>query len=297
MTGKTFGNLLPVLVFGSLCFVWGSTWLAIKVGLGSLPPLTFAGIRFVIASCLLAGYVVAKRIEMPRDTSTWRVMIFLSLTQIAVPYALTFWGEQYMTAGLTSILFATLPFFVVIFAHFMIPGERLTSRKVLALLICFIGVTIIFYKELMFSLTSLSGGIAVIVSAGCAGCANVVGKKYSESINSAVNLVVQMGVGSILLIAAGLALERGTQMSFGYVSVFAILYLAVVGSVFGFVALYWLFAHMEVTRTSLFTFITPIVAVVLGWVILGESIDLNVAVGGCLILVGVALVNLTPKTA
>jgi len=271
--------------------------LAIKVGLGSLPPLTFAGIRFVIASCLLAGYVVVKRIEMPRDSSTWRVMIFLSLTQIAVPYALTFWGEQYMTAGLTSLLFATLPFFVVIFAHFMIPGERLTSRKVLALLICFIGVTIIFYKELMFSLTSLSGGIAVIVSAGCAGCANVVGKKYSESINSAVNLVVQMGVGSILLIAAGLALERGTQMSFGYVSVFAILYLAVVGSVFGFVALYWLFAHMEVTRTSLFTFITPIVAVVLGWVILGESIDLNVAVGGCLILVGVVLVNLTPKTA
>jgi len=296
MRNRTFGGLLPGLVFGALCFIWGSTWLAIKVGLGSLPPLTFAGIRFVIASCLLAGYVIAKRIEVPRDAGTWRVMIFLSLTQIAVPYALTFWGEQYMTAGLTSILFATLPFFVVVFAHFMIPGERLTARKVLALFVCFIGVAIIFSKELMLSLASLSGGIAVIVSAGCAGCANVVGKKYSESINSAVNLVVQMGVGAILLIAAGLVLERGIQLNFDYASVFAILYLAVIGSAFAFVALYWLFTHMEVTRTSLFTFITPIVAVLLGWLLLGETIDLNVALGGCLILVGVVLVNQAPKT-
>jgi len=296
MRNRTFGGFLPGLVFGALCFIWGSTWLAIKVGLGSLPPLTFAGIRFVIASCLLAGYVIAKRIEVPRDAGTWRVMIFLSLTQIAVPYALTFWGEQYMTAGLTSILFATLPFFVVVFAHFMIPGERLTARKVLALLVCFIGVAIIFSKELMLSLASLSGGIAVIVSAGCAGCANVVGKKYSESINSAVNLVVQMGVGAILLIVAGLVLERGIQLNFDYASVFAILYLAVIGSAFAFVALYWLFTHMEVTRTSLFTFITPIVAVLLGWLLLGETIDLNVALGGCLILVGVVLVNQAPKT-
>ena len=296
MRNRPFAELLPGLVFGSLCFVWGSTWLAIKVGLGSLPPITFAGIRFVIASCLLASYMVAKRIEVPKDAGTWRVMLFLSLTQIAVPYALTFWGEQYMTAGLTSLLFATLPFFVVVFAHFMIPGEQLTPRKVLALLVCFVGVTIIFSKELMFSLSSLFGGIAVIVSAGCAGCANVVGKKYSSLINSTVNLVVQMGVGAILLIATGLVLEHGIQMNFNSTSVFAILYLAIVGSAFGFVALYWLFGRMEVTRTSLFTFITPIVAVLLGWLMLGESIDLNVALGGCLILIGVVLVNQAPRT-
>ena len=296
MGNRPFSGFLPGLVFSSLCFIWGSTWLAIKVGLGSLPPITFAGIRFAIAACLLASYVAVKRIEIPKDGGTWRVMLFLSLTQIAVPYALTFWGEQYMTAGLTSLLFATLPFFVVVFAHFMIPDEHLTPRKVLALLVCFVGVTIIFSKELMFSLNSLWGGIAVIVSAGCAGCANVVGKKYSSFINSTVNLAVQMGVGAFLLVAAGLVVEHGIQMSFNIISVFAILYLAVIGSVFAFAALYWLFRHMEVTRTSLFTFITPIVAVLLGWLMLGESIDLNVALGGCLILIGVVLVNQAQRT-
>ena len=129
MGNRTNGGLLPGLVFTFLCFVWGSTWLAIKVGLGSLPPITFAGIRFVIASCLLASYAIARRTEFPRDANSWRVMLFLSLSQIAVPYALAFWGEQYMTAGLTSLLFATLPFFVVVFAHFMIPGEECEDQS------------------------------------------------------------------------------------------------------------------------------------------------------------------------
>jgi drug/metabolite transporter (DMT)-like permease len=296
MTNQAFGSLLPGLVFGGLCFVWGSTWLAIKVGLGFLPPITFAGIRFVIASGLLASYAIARKIEFPRDANSWRVMLFLSLSQIAVPYALTFWGEQYMTAGLTSLLFATLPFFVAVFAHLMIPGERVTARKVLAMLLCFIGVAIIFSRELMFTPNSFWGGIAVIVSAGTAGCANVVGKKYSESINSTVNVVVQMGVGAILLVAAALLLEHGISLSFDPTSVFAILYLAVIGSTFAFAALYWLYTRMEVTRISLFTFITPIVAVLLGWLILGEKVDLNVAIGGSLILVGVVLLNRAAKT-
>lgn len=297
MGNRTNGGLLPGLVFTFLCFVWGSTWLAIKVGLGSLPPITFAGIRFVIASSLLASYAIAKRVEFPKDASSWRVMLFLSLSQIAVPYALAFWGEQYMTAGLTSLLFATLPFFVAVFAHFMIPGERVTARKMSAMLLCFIGVAVIFSRELMFTVNSFWGGIAVVASAGIAGCANVVGKKYSESINSTVNVVVQMGVGSILLVAAGLLLEHGVPLSFDYTSVFAIVYLAVLGSTFAFVALYWLFTRMEVTRISLFTFITPIVAVLLGWLILGESVDISVAAGGSLILVGVVLLSRVPATS
>jgi drug/metabolite transporter (DMT)-like permease len=296
MTASKYGGLLPNLVFGSLCFVWGSTWLAIKVGLGSLPPLTFAGLRFIAAFGLLLALALARRIEFPRDGESWRVMLFLGLTQIAFPYAFTFWGEQYMTAGLTALLFATGPFFVVVFAHFIIPGERVTAWKLIGMLVSFIGVTIIFSQELMLSANSFWGGVAVIASSGSAACANVVGKKYSLSINSTANVVVQMGIGALLLTAAGVALERGAPMNFGQTSVFAVLYLAVVGSAFGFIALYWLFTRMEVTKTSLFAFITPIVAVLLGWVLLGERVDPNVAVGGSLILVGVVLVNRAPKT-
>jgi len=295
MRNYSLGELLPALVFGSLCFVWGSTWLAIKVGLGSLPPLLFAGIRFMIAWGLLLAYALVMRINFPVDKTSWRVMLFLGVTQIALPYALVFWGEQYVTAGLAAVLFATVPFFVALFAHFIIPDERLTAWKLSGILVSFIGVTIIFSRELMLTDSSFLGGLALIVAAGSAGCANVVGKKYSRSINSIVNLVVQMGVGALLLTAGGIIFERNVSLNLGQTSVLMVLYLGVIGSAFAFVALYWLFTRMEVTRVSLFTFITPIVAVVLGWLILGEKVDLNVVVGGSLILLGVILVNQMPK--
>jgi len=294
MGNYSLGESLPALVFGSLCFVWGSTWLAIKVGLGSLPPLLFAGIRFVIAWGLLLAYAMAMRIKFPRDKTSWRVMLFLSVTQITLPYALVFWGEQYTTAGLAAVLFATVPFFVALFAHSIIPNERLTAWKLSGIIVSFIGVTIIFSRELMVTDNSFWGGVALIVGAGSAGCANVVGKKFSRSINPIVNVVVQMGVGALLLMVGGILFEREVPLNIGQTSLLAVLYLAVAGSAFAFVALYWLFTRIEVTRVSLFSFITPIVAVVLGWLILGEKIDLNVALGGSLILVGVTLVNQMP---
>jgi drug/metabolite transporter (DMT)-like permease len=154
-------------------------------------------------------------------------------------------------------------------------------------------VAIIFSRELMLTSGSFWGGVAVVVAAGSAACANVVGKKHSQSINSVVNLFVQMGVGALLLTLTGVALERGYSLNLNPTAIFAILYLSFFGSVLAFAALYWLFTRMEVTRISLFTFITPIVAVVLGWMLLGETVDLNVAVGGCLILIGVVLVSRT----
>lgn len=270
--------------------------MAIKVGLSAMPPLTFAGMRFIIAWGVLMFYAFARKASFPRDRVSWQVMLVLGLTQIVIPYGLTFWGEQYMTAGLTSLLFATLPFFVVVFAHFMIPSESLTAWKLIGMLVSFIGVTLIFSGELTLAGGSFWGGLAVVAGAGSAGYANVVGKKYSTYIDPTVNVVVQMGVGAVLLTLTGILLEAQVPLNLSETSIFVILYLSVVGSAFGFLALYWLFTRMEVTKTSLFTFITPIVAVLLGWFILGEKLNTNVAVGGSLILVGVVLVNQTRKT-
>lgn len=269
--------------------------MAIKVGLESLPPLFFAGIRFVVAWGLLLTYALLANTEFPRNKVSWRVMLFLSLTQITIPYALVFWGEQYITAGLAAVLFATVPFFVALFARFMIPDERLNAWKLSGILMSFMGVTIIFSRELTVTDNSLWGGLALIASAGSAGCANVVGKKYSQSINPVVNVVVQMGVGALLLMVGGVLFEREVSLDLNQTSILAILYLAVVGSAVAFVALYWLFTRMDVTRVSLIAFITPIVAVVLGWLVLGERVGPNVAVGASLILVGVILANQTPR--
>jgi drug/metabolite transporter (DMT)-like permease len=134
-------------VFAALCFVWGSTWLAIKVGLEYLPPFLFAGMRFATATVALLLLMKLMHAHMPRDRSSWSLMLFLGVFQITVPYGLVFWGEQYISSGLSAVLFATLPFFVSVFAHFFV-GERLTKLKVVGVFASFMGLVAIFWRDI-----------------------------------------------------------------------------------------------------------------------------------------------------
>ncbi len=118
----------PSLVFIALCIIWGSTWLGIKVGLEFLPPFLFAGFRFVISTFTLLILAKVLHAQMPRDRSSWTVMLFLGVVQVSLPYGLVFWGEEYISSGLSAVLFSTLPFFVAMFAH-VIANERLTETQ------------------------------------------------------------------------------------------------------------------------------------------------------------------------
>jgi len=285
---------IPGLVFSALCFIWGSTWLAIKVGLESLPPFLFAAVRFAVAAAALLFLMKLLHSRLPRDSSSWVVMLFLGVFQISLPYGLVFWGEQYISSGLAAVLFATLPFFVVIFAHVLVKGERLTGVKVVGVIASFAGLVAIFWGDIVVSQTlgaqnSLYGSLAVVGGASSCGLANVVGKRYAARIDPAANVLVQALTGTVFLSLVGIATERGSVLSFTLSAVFAVLYLAIVGSALAFVGLYWLLTKTTATNASLLAFITPIFALILGWGFLGEIPDLNVGLGTALILGGVYL--------
>jgi len=276
------------VVFILLCLIWGSTWLGIKVGLEYLPPFLFAGMRFGVASLALLPLGVILKARIPRDRSSWAHMLLLGILQITVPYGLVFWGEQYISSGLASVLFATLPFFVVIFAQPLIPDERLTVTKILGITASFIGLVLIFWQDLMGGITaSVFGGLAIVGSAASGGFSNVFAKRYTMHIDPATNILVQSAVSFVLLTGVGLLTETSSDLSFTYTAVAALLYLGVVGSAFAFVGLYWLLKRATATNTSLLAFITPIVALILGWLVLGETLTLNLSAGTALILAGV----------
>ncbi len=221
-------------------------------------------------------------------------MLFLGVFQISLPYGLVFWGEQYISSGLAAVLFATLPFFVVIFAHVLVKGERLTGVKVVGVIASFAGLVAIFWGDIVVSQTlgaqnSLYGSLAVVGGASSCGLANVVGKRYAARIDPAANVLVQALTGTVFLSLVGIATERGSVLSFTLSAVFAVLYLAIVGSALAFVGLYWLLTKTTATNASLLAFITPIFALILGWGFLGEIPDLNVGLGTALILGGVYL--------
>lgn len=268
--------------------------MAIKVGLEFLPPFIFAGIRFAIASIALMMLTKLLHARIPKDRSSWRVMLFLGIFQITLPYGLVFWGEQYITSGLAAVLFATLPFFVVILAHALVKDEKLTTLKVVGVIASFAGLVAIFWRDVFASqnLTaqfSLFGGLAVVGSAASGALGNVVGKRYAGRIDPAANVLVQALTGTVILSALGLATNEYLALNFAPAAIAALLYLGVVGSALPFVGLYWLLTKTTATNASMLAFITPILALILGWLLLSEVPDPNVGLGAVLILAGVYL--------
>src|SRR5207244_873457 len=127
-----------------LCGIWGSTWLFIKLGLADLPPLTFAGIRFLLASLILILLILGRGVRWPRRRIDWLVIAIVGLLQFSLNYGLVFWGEQRISSGLAAVLQSTFPAFGLVVAHFYLPLERITIMKVIGVLLGVVGVAVIF---------------------------------------------------------------------------------------------------------------------------------------------------------
>src|ERR1044072_946243 len=136
------------LVWLILCGIWGSTWLFIKLGLADLPPLTFAGIRFVIACAILFSLIRIRRIQLPRARRDWVLLAVSGILSFGFNYGLVFWGEQYISSGLAAVLQSTLPAFGLVFAHFHLPAERLSWKRIAGVVLGVFGVGVVFSNQL-----------------------------------------------------------------------------------------------------------------------------------------------------
>ena len=281
------------LVWLILCVIWGSTWLFIKLGLENLPPITFAGIRFVIACAILYLLIRARGIVLPDNRRDWGLLALTGVLSFSFNYGLVFWGEQYISSGLAAVLQATLPAFGLVIAHFHLPGERMTWSKIFGVVIGFVGVAVVFSNQLAIAGgKALAGSVALVLSAFFAAYSNVLVKAYGRKLEPAVLSGGQMFFGLIPLLLIGIPLE-GNPFRFNWtpMALVALLYLAVVGSVIAFMLYYWLVQHMEVTKTMLISLVTPVVAVVLGMVVLGEDLSWRTIAGGIMIMVRVRFVT------
>ena len=282
------------LVWLILCGIWGSTWLFIKLGLADLPPLTFAGIRFVISCAIVVVIIRIRGIQLPRAGADWILLSVTGILSFGLNYGLVFWGEQYITSGLAALLQATLPAFGLVFAHFHLPGERLSWAKIGGVVLGVCGVAVVFSNQLAVAgRQALAGCVALILSAAFAAYSNVLVKAYGKHLNPAIMAAGQMFFGLLLLLAVGLPLE-GNPFRFHWtpMAVIALLYLAVVGSVIAFLLYYWLVLNMDVTKSMLIALVTPVVAVLLGMVVLNEEFGWRTLAGGAMIMLGIAFIVL-----
>ena len=280
------------LVWLILCGIWGSTWLFIKLGLADLPPITFAGIRFVISCAILFPLVWLRHLTLPKTRSDWFLLVGTGVMSFSLNYGLVFWAEQYITSGLAALLQATLPAFGLILAHIYVPAERMTWVKIGGVILGVCGVGVVFSNQLAISgRQALAGCVAMVLSAFFAAYSNVLVKTHGKNLNPAVIAAYQMLFGLIPLLLYGLALE-GNPFTFRWttLAVLCLLYLAIVGSVIAFLLYYWLMQNMDVTKTMLISLVTPVVAVILGMLVLDEQLSWRTLVGGAMIIAGIGFI-------
>jgi drug/metabolite transporter (DMT)-like permease len=281
---------LPSLVIATLCLIWGSTWIAIKFGLEDLPPFLFAGTRFFLATVLLFVFMKLQRIPFPTDREKWKVMLVLGAFQ-SIDYAAVFWAEQFIDSAVAAILFATMPFFVAGMSYFMMNDHRVTPSQLFGITVSFVGVVLIFLRDLAHISLSLKGDLAIIVGSLSGAFISVYAKKHAEKIHAVTNTTVQLGVAAVSLTTLGLITEDPSRFRLSFNAGLAISYLAIVGSAVAFVLYMWVIKKVTVMEASVITLCIPVVAILLGWLLRDEALGFNVLGGTSLILVGVYFVN------
>lgn len=275
-----------------LCLVWSSTWLAIKVGLRDLPPISFVWIRFVIAIAVLVAVSLGRTRLLPSRRNDYWILAVTGILMFAINYALLFWGELHVSSGLAAVLQTTIPIFGMLFAHWLLPDEPLRLQKVIGALIALGGVVLICARLLDFNgVLAFWGGVGISLGAAGAAFSNVLLKRHAIQLAPAMLAAWQMILGTAPLIPLGLIVDGNpARFHWSTMSIFCLLYLAIIGSALTFLLLYWLLPRMTVTNLQTISLITPPGAVMLGWWLGGEKFPLWSIFGAAFVLLGVWLI-------
>ncbi|MGD0815878.1 MAG: EamA family transporter [Verrucomicrobiota bacterium] len=274
--------------FVLLCAIWGSTWLVIKESYGGLGPFNAASIRFLIAGALTVPLVPLSGARWPQGKE-WLLALWVGATLFTVEYGLIYWGEQWLDSGITAVTFSVLPILTAVGAHFYLPAERLTPRKLAGTLAAMLGVAALFGGTLRLDSSLAMPMLAILVSAVFAALASLATKKHGRALHPAALNAASMLVGGVLLAAASLAVGDGYRLPAAAATWAAIGYLAIAGSVVTFLIFFWLLKIWSATSLSFIAVFTPALALLLGFVLRHERPSGWSALGAALILGGVLL--------
>ena len=276
-----------------LCLIWGSTWLAIRYGLESLTPILSAGIRFSLASVFIWILMRIQNISIQKDKVSVRLYLLMGFFSFVIPFGLVYWAEQFVPSGMASVLFAVYPFFVVIFAYVRMPSEKIGFYKIFGTILGFSGIVIIFSDSFTGDITNyIIGMIAVVASGIMQAWIAVSIKKFGHHLHPLSMNFVPMVIAGISMVAIGFLFEDISKIRIDQNAVLSLLYLSFFGSVITFTSFYWLIKRVNLVILSLIAFITPIVALILGFLFYREHLSVNHFIGSAFVLTGVFWANL-----
>jgi len=276
---------MPYVVFIACCLIWGSTFLAIRIGNETVPPVWAATLRLALAAPLLTALVLATRQRFPRGPALRGALLF-GLLNFGVNLSLLYWGERVVPSGIAAVLYATVPLSTTLIAAAM-GVERLVPRKVAAAVLAIVGVGIIFAGELKLDVP-LEGLIAVFLAATAASLSGVFLKQTPQPSAFAAN-AIGAAAGAVLCAVASVVLGEDHALPTTFAAWWPILYLTIAGSLGAYVLFTWLVQHWPVTNASMIGVVVPVIAVILGAVARQEQRAPESYVGAVVVLVAVVV--------
>jgi len=282
-------NLLLLLMLGT---IWGASYLFIKVIVAEVPVLTLVAGRLTLATIILWGILRAQGLSLPRSRRMWGAYAVLGFVGMAVPYSLISWGEQYISSGLASLLQATTPVFTVILAHFLTDDERVTIAKIIGVVIGFVGVGILMLPDLRQGLrANLLGQLAIVGSSLCYAGAAIYIRSRLRGQPPLVSTAGQLTMGTVYMLPASLLIDRPFDLSPSLPALVSWIVLAVLGTVVAYVIYFTIIERTSATFVTMVTYIIPVNGLMLGALVLHESLDATMLGSLVLILLGVLLVR------
>jgi drug/metabolite transporter (DMT)-like permease len=281
---------MTAIIYVLLCLLWGSTWLAIKIGLQDAPPLSTAALRFISAMLVLSSIGFIRGYRYPRDGRSLVKLAYPGIYMYGISYAFIYFAEQHINSALTAVLFGSFPFWVALLSWVRYRRERLSWKAWIGMFVGFSGVVLISYESLQTSEHLFLGTVLAVGGAFTAAYGIVIHKRYFSEFNIVVAANVQMVFGGILLVVGALLFEDLSDFNVTSKAIGSVLYLATFGTVVTFLGYYWLLRKTGAVTVSLIAFITPLVAILIGVGLGGESLSFLIVIGTILILSGVAAV-------
>jgi drug/metabolite transporter (DMT)-like permease len=275
-----------------VCLVWGTTYLAIRICLETIPPLLMAAFRWIAAGSLLVAMLKIRGVKLPTRES-WPSLAVLGLLLLGFGNGAVVWAEQTVPSGLTAVLVAMCPFWMVGVEAFMHDGDPLTLRRIVGLIVGFAGIVTLVWPEIRLG---ASGGFLTGVIASQIACIGwAVGSTYARRRGHEENVLAaaafEMLFGGLLLLGAGLALGEWRTLAFNTRTSAALAYLVIFGAIAGFSAYAYALKHLPVATVSLYAYVNPLIAVILGSLVLKEPFNARMMAAAAIVLVGMALVR------
>lgn len=278
-------------LYALICLIWGSTWLVIHIGAkAGLPPFTGAALRFLLATVLIWLYVLYKKIAFPSTSKEWGAVLIVGALSNGISFGVVYATSSYIPSGLGAVIFGTMPLWTAMISHFVFHSENLSPVRIFGIFLGILGIATIFYpqfekvdSEHLWAMAIML--IAPIVSAVSA----VITKRSTKAVAPIMLNAITTAVGCIILGVTALLREPWQDLSLNYTHIWTISFLAIVGTIVTFGIYFRLIKETSAVTMTYVAIITPVIAVLLGWLILQESLDYYALAGSGLVICGVAI--------